>query len=55
MWCLFSGKGISSHRDIIVDRKHRRALLKYREVIAARNGLATYFSEVEGSKTTCWR
>jgi hypothetical protein len=45
---LIFGEGhILSHRDIIVDRKYYK-FSEIPEVIAAHNGLATYFSEVEG-------
>ena len=45
---LIFGEGtILSHRDIIVDRKYYK-FAEIPEIIAAHNGLATYFSEVEG-------
>jgi len=45
---LIFGEGtILSHRDIIVDRKYYK-FSEIPEIIAAHNGLATYFSEIEG-------
>ncbi|MEA3504510.1 MAG: hypothetical protein U9R32_04860 [Bacteroidota bacterium] len=45
---LIFGEGvILSHRDIIVDKKYYK-FSEIPDVIAAHNGLATYFSEIEG-------
>ncbi len=45
---LIFGEGhILSHRDIIVDRKYYK-FAEIPQVIAAHNGLASYFSEIEG-------
>lgn len=44
---IFGEGNILSHRDIIVDRKYYK-FAEIPEVIAAHNGLATYFSEIEG-------
>jgi len=45
---LIFGEGtILSHRDIIVDHKYYK-FAEIPEIIAAHNGLATYFSEIEG-------
>lgn len=45
---LIFGEGtVLSHRDIIVDRKYYK-FSEIPEIVAAHNGLATYFSEIEG-------
>ncbi len=45
---LIFGEGhILSHRDIIVDRKYYK-FAEIPSIIAAHNGMATYFSEIEG-------
>lgn len=44
---IFGEGNILSHRDIIVDRKYYK-FSEIPEIVAAHNGLATYFSEIEG-------
>lgn len=44
---IFGETVILSHRDIIVDRKYYK-FAEIPEIVAAHNGLATYFSEIEG-------
>jgi len=45
---LIFGEGVVlSHRDIIVDKKYYK-FSEIPDIIAAHNGLATYFSEIEG-------
>jgi mannosylglucosylglycerate synthase len=44
---IFGEAIILSHRDIIVDHKYYK-FAEIPEIIASKNGLATYFSEIEG-------